>query len=236
MSTNSIERMLEINTRIENGNISPKQTSNNGHRIANQHDLDRLIENYDQQVYGPIQKPILEQEEQEKYDARKEMEHLKEIQSKGGRGAVNLEGRNIPQGIVESILNNPLDLKPIDPRMDALEEKLKDNMPGIKAAANILERVEKQDKEAKAKINENIIQPQNQSVSVDYELIKTIVETAIDNKMSEMKTSLNESVERGQNYVPSMKIMNFKDKFYFVDNDDNVFECEMKYNGKKKKK
>ena len=36
--------------------------------------------------------------------------------------------------------------------------------------------------------------------------------------------------------LSSMKIMNFKDKFYFVDNDDNVFECEMKYKGKKKKK
>ena len=32
-----------------------------------------------------------------------------------------------------------------------------------------------------------------------------------------------------------MKMLNFKDKFYFVDNDDNVFECEMKYKGKRKK-
>ena len=165
------------------------------------------------------------------------MEHLKEIEAHGGRNAVNLEGRNIPQGIVESILNNPLDLKPIDPRMDALEEKLKDNMPGIKAAANILERVEKRDEEARTKIAEQIIQPKpSGNTNVDYELIKTIVESTIDKKMSEIKSTLNESVQRTQSYVPSMKIMNFKDNFYFVDNDDNVFECVMKYKGKRKKK
>jgi hypothetical protein len=228
--------MLEINTRIENGNVSPKKVSKGGHRITNQQDLDRLIENYDQQVYGPVQKPILKENEQQKYDATREMEHLKEIEAHGGRSAVNLEGRNIPQGIVESILNNPLDLKPIDPRMDALEEKLKDNMPGIKAAANILERVEKQDKETRAKITEKLIQPQQRTSSVDYELIKTIIESTIDKKLSEMKNSLNESVGKQQMYVPTMKMLNFSDNFYFVDNDDNVFECVMKYKGKRKKK
>ena len=198
MNNNSIERMLEINTRIEKGNIASKKSTNGGHRVANQQDLDKLIEDYDRQVYGPIPKPILKEGEQEKYDARKEMERLKEIDAHGGRSAVNLEGRNIPQGIVESILNNPLDLKPIDPRMDALEEKLKDNMPGIKAAANILERVEKREEEARAKIAEQIIPQTNTNTNIDYELIKTIIE-------------------------------------YFVDNDNNVFECEMKYKGKRKK-
>lgn len=235
MNNNSIERMLEINTRIEKGNITPKKSTNGGHRVANQQDLDKLIEDYDRQVYGPIPKPILKEGEQEKYDARKEMERLKEIDAHGGRSAVNLEGRNIPQGIVESILNNPLDLKPIDPRMDALEEKLKDNMPGIKAAANILERVEKRDEEARAKIAEQIIPQTNANTNIDYELIKTIIENTIDKKLTEMKNTLNESVERNQMYVPSMKMLNFKDKFYFVDNDNNVFECEMKYKGKRKK-
>lgn len=234
--SNSIERMLEINNRIEKGNIAPKKSSNSGQRVASQQDLDKLIESYDQQVYGPSPKPILKEGEQEKYDAQKEMERLKEIEAHGGRSAVNLEGRNIPRGIVESILNNPLDLKPIDPRMDALEEKLKDNMPGIKAATNILERVEKRDEEARAKIAEQIIQPQNTTAAIDYELIKTIVESAIDRKLSELTNSLNESVNRGQTYVPSMKILNFKDNFYFVDNDNNVFECEMKYKGKRKTK
>lgn len=51
MSNNSIERMLEINTRIEKGNITPKKGPKSGHKVANQQELDRLIENYDKQVY-----------------------------------------------------------------------------------------------------------------------------------------------------------------------------------------
>lgn len=234
MGNNSIERMLELNNRIEKGNITPKRASNGGHSVMNQRDLDNLIENYDRQVYGPVVES--RKDEGEVYDASKEMERLKEIDAHGGRSAVNLEGKNMPQEILESILNNPLDLKPIDPRMDALEEKLKDNMPGIKAAANILERVEKQDQEARAKIAESIIHPQpTGSANVDYEVIKTIIESTIDKKLSEIKTTLNESVEKQKMYVPTMKMLNFKDKFYFVDNDDNIFECEMKYKGKRKK-
>lgn len=234
MANNSIERMLEINSRIEKGNTISSKNTSGGHRVANQQDLDRLIENYDRQVYGPTTEPILKENEEEKYDAAKEMERLKEIEAHGGRGAVNLEGRNIPRGIVESIINNPLDMKPIDPRMDALEEKLKDNMPGIKAAANILERVEKREEEARAKIAEQIPHaPQSQTV--DYEMIRSIVENVIENKFSEVSNKLNENIQRQQMYVPSMKYLNFKDKFYFVDNDDNVFVCEMKYKGKRKK-
>jgi len=218
-----IERMLEINSRIENGNIS-----------ASKQDLDKLIENFDKQVYGPIQEPIYEEGEYKPYNAQEEMNMLKEIDANGGRKKVNLEGRNIPRGIVESILSNPLDLKPIDPKMDELENRIKGNMPGIKTAANILERVnevDKKERQSKAKINENIL-PKSANGIIDYELIKNIIEECIDRKMSQ----INESVMHQQMNVPSMKLMNFKDKWLFVDNDDNVFECEMKYKGKRKKK
>ena len=235
MAQNSIEKMLEISTRIEKGNTTSTNGAVNGHKVANQQDLDRLIESYDQQVYGASVEPVLKQNETPKYDARKEMEKLKEIEAHGGRGAVNLEGRNIPRGIIESILNNPLDLKPIDPRMNALEEKLKDNMPGIKAATNILEKVEKQDKEAKAKLREQLQPKQTLANNIDYELIKVTIEEAIDKKLESLKQTINEANNHQQTYIPSMKYLSFKDKFYFVDNDDNVFECVMKYKGKRKK-
>lgn len=235
MAQNSIEKMLEISTRIEKGNTTSTKGAVKGHKVANQQDLDRLIESYDQQVYGASVEPVLKQNETPKYDARKEMEKLKEIEAHGGRGAVNLEGRNIPRGIIESILNNPLDLKPIDPRMNALEEKLKDNMPGIKAATNILEKVEKQDKEAKAKLREQLQPKQTLANNIDYELIKVTIEETIDKKLESLKQTINEANNHQQTYIPSMKYLSFKDKFYFVDNDDNVFECVMKYKGKRKK-
>ena len=235
MAQNSIEKMLEISTRIEKGNTTSTKGAVNGHKVVNQQDLDRLIENYDQQVYGASVEPVLKQDETPKYDARKEMEKLKEIEAHGGRGAVNLEGRNIPRGIIESILNNPLDLKPIDPRMDALEAKLKDKMTGIKAATNILEKVEKQDKEAKVKLREQLQPKQTTSNNIDYDLIKVLIENAIDKKLETLKQTINETNNHQQTYIPSMKYLSFKDNFYFVDNDNNVFECVMKYKGKRKK-
>ena len=223
--------MLEINTKIEKGNVNPN-TKNSGRRIANQQDLDRLIESYDQQVYGPTTEPILKSGEQPKYDARAEMERLKEIEAHGGRGSVNLEGRNIPRDIVESILNNPLDLKPIeDTKMSVLEEKLANN--GLKNAVDIFNKVEKKDQEAKAKLNEQLSYCSTENSNINYDALKQLIEECLDKKLNEIKQTLNESVSH-QNYVPSMKFLSFKDNFYFVDNDDNVFECIMKYKGKRK--
>lgn len=222
--------MLELNNRIEKGKNSV--SVNKRSRTVNQQALDEIVESFDKQVYGPIAEPILKEGEQKPYRAEDEMKMLKEIDANGGRKAVNLEGRNIPRGIVESILNNPLDLKPIDPKMDELEERLKGNMPGIKAAANILERVDKKEQEAHSKLNENIIPKRNEINAIDYNMLKSIIEECIDNKLS----ALNENIARQSLNIPSMKLMNFKDKWLFVDNDDNVFECEMKYRGKRKKK
>ena len=232
MDNSSIERILELNNRIEKSQITPKKKVNQEYRASNQRDLDMIIEDFDRQVYGPPQKS---KEDEEKYDPRKEFEHLKEISAKGGRGAVNLEGRKIPSNIVESILNNPLDMPINNTELDSLEERIKGKMPGIKAAADIFKKVEQQQQEAKTKINENIVRQETTTANIDYDLIREIVESAIDKRLSEMKTSLNESVQRQSNYVPSMKLLNFKDRFFFIDNDNNIFECEMKYKGKRKK-
>lgn len=229
--SNSIEKMLEISTRIEKA-TNKKQPIQK--KVVNQHDLDMLIENYDQQVYGPI----TETKQEEKYSATAEMERLKEIEANGGRAAVNLEGRNIPRNIVESIINNPLDMPPVvDSRMTALEEKLAEKNGGIQKAVEVMKRVDKQEAEAKAKLTEQINPRTNViSAAIDYELVKTIVESVLDKRLGELKQTINESYTSNTNsYVPSMKMLSFKDNFFFVDNDDNVFECVMKYKGKRKK-
>lgn len=226
--------MLEINTRIEKGNVQKTNTPN---RAATQADLDRIIESYDNAVYGPTAEPVLMEEERKQYSAEEEWQRLREIESNGGRPAVNLEGRNIPAEIIESILNNPLDMKPIeDTRMTALQEKIMGGK-GIKAAVDVMRKVDKQEAENRAKLNEQITPRQTTtSATVDYSLIKMMIESALDEKLGEIKNALNEGVSRGQAYAPSMKYLSFKDNFYFVDNDDNVFECVMTYKGKNKKK
>lgn len=234
MANNSIERMLELNNKIEKGNVSATKPTS-GHKVTNQRDLDKLIESFDQQVYGASAEPIMMNENKKKYDPRAEMEHIKEIVENGGRGSVNLEGRNIPRSIVESILNNPLDMPPpSDPRMDALTKKLAGK--GLKAAVDVFNKVEKNEQEAKAKLNEQLSPSGSAVNNINYDELKSLIENCIDNKLNEIKSTLNESVSSRNTYVPSMKYLSFKDNFYFVDNDDNVFECVMKYKGKRKRK
>ena len=237
---NSIEKMLQINTQLEKGAGQIHKTGNNGggRRVASQQDLDRLIEQYDSQVFGPIPENMLQEQESHKYNAEEEMKRLKEIEAQGGRPAINLEGRNIPREIVESIINNPLDLKPIeDTRMTQLEKKIANK--GIQNAVNVLKKVETKEKEERMKLNEGLTPSQPVSSNVDYGIIKAIVQECLkeakEDLRNEFKTSLNESAGH-QAYVPSMKYLSFKDNFYLVDNDDNVFECVMKYKGKRKKK
>lgn len=233
MANSSIERMLEINNKIEGKTASLNDTVAS-RKIATKKDLDGLIENYDKQVYGPIAEPILKKDDMPKYDARADFNRIKKMEESGGRPTVNLEGRNIPKSIVESILNNPLDMPAVvDPKMDELEQKLANK--GIKAARDIMIKTDKQDKEAIQKLNEQLGRTQKEN-NLDYETLKTVITNVIDEKLNAIKESLNETVSHKQMYVPSMKYMSFKDKFYLVDNDDNVFECEMKYKGKRKKR
>lgn len=228
-SQDILQRMLEINNRVENGGNTAVQKAKN--RPSSQ-DLDNIIESYDQMVYG--NQPVLINEEERPYSADEEYEKLREIAEKG-RKPINLEGKKIPKYIVEDILSNPLDVKPmtIDNNMNALEERIKGKMPGIKASTDILKKMDLNLKEQK-KINEKLTPRVTQQTSgvIDYSLIKTIVESVVEEKLS---NRLNESRTLTEN-IPSMKMMSFKDKFYFVDSDDNVFECVMKYKGKKKKK
>ena len=230
MGQNSIEKMLEISTKIEKMGVSPQKGSTNMHRVSTKQDLDQLIENYDRNFYAADTEPTSKEDGSHEYNARLEMERLKEIAKQGGRGPVNVNGKNMPKEILESIINNPLDLTPIDPRMDELEEKIKNKMSGIKTATDILERVGKQSKATKPIVNED-----KQPSSIDYDTIKTIVENVLDSRLERVKETINESNSHQDAYVPSMKYLSFKDKFYFVDNDDNVFECVMKYKGKRKK-
>ena len=73
------------------------------------------------------------------------------------------------------------------------------------------------------------------SVNVDYELIKTIVESVVDKKINELKKGMvNENLSYGSN--SSLKAMKLGEKFLFLDSDNNIFECQMKYIGKNKKR
>ena len=55
MRQNSIEKMLEISTKIEKMGVSPQKGSTNMHRVSTKQDLDQLIENYDRN-FGTVKR------------------------------------------------------------------------------------------------------------------------------------------------------------------------------------
>lgn len=149
----------------------------------------------------------------------------------------------IPDVIKESIMSNPLLLEgdgssEIDSFTDRLSQKLS-GMEGIRRSMGILEQAESidRDKQTERMITERTdnTTPKRASGGVDYEIIKAIVENAIDKKLSQFKQTLNESVGREQPQA-GLSVMKLGSKFLFLDSDDNIYECEMKYKGKNKKR
>ena len=231
--SNNIERMLEISRKLENKTASSTNNPTTQNSAYSGNGLDNMIQQYDAAVYGPPSTTYSE-EEMGRYSAEKELERITKMKENGSASNLHLEGRGIPKSIVESIINNPLISEPPkDYKMEALTDRLSQSS-GIKKALEIMKTTDEIDKPS---INEKVVNQSSQqptsSGGVDYEMIKLLIENAIDKKLDTMANTLNES-KQGGGYAPSMKYLSFKDKFYFVDNDDNVFECEMKYKGKRK--
>jgi len=180
------------------------------------------VDDIDNAVFGEVNNDLLSK----RYDAREEMKKIEERKEHGGN--VDYSHSKIPKSILNSIIKNPLDMPSTDPKMDAFTQKLQEKLPeGINRSYAIQNALEGKDK-AKA------IDEKSHSNSIDYEMIKMIVENAVEKKLSELKgTLLTEGKENEDHSLRAMKIGN---KFLFLDNDNNIFECQMKYIGKNKKR
>ena len=185
------------------------------------------LDTLDEAVFGDAQPS-----DPNRYDAEAEMKRIKERYEHGAK--IDCSNSRIPQSIIRSILDNPLDMPSVDPKMDAFTERLKEKLPeGLGRSYEIQSKLEKQDKQI---INENSPKSSESSTrqAIDYEMIKLIIENAIEKKMETLKNSL--LVENKQTNDASLKAMKLGNKFLFLDSDNNVFECQMKYIGKNKKK
>jgi hypothetical protein len=190
-------------------------------------DIDALTE----QVFG--NKLLDDGSGKAPYDPKAEMKMIQ-----AGIPKDKLNSSKLPSAIKEAIASNPLIVTSTDPKMDAFTAKLA-AVQGMQKAANIMNQLDEEDKEKenarKAALNENM---QRGSVTIDYSLIKTIVENAVKSLKDEIKNELNESVNHNnmKNNDTSLKVMKMADKFLFLDSDNNIFECQMVYKGKNKTK
>lgn len=209
--------------KIENGiNIVQKKTKNPTSPMTGS------VESLDEAVFGQVQN--VDSNGVKPYDAQDEMRRIKERHEHGAK--VDCSNSKIPKQIIQSIIDKPLDMPSTDPKLDAFTEKLKRTIPeGLMRSYEIQNRLEKSDDK---KSFTNLTETNNGKTNIDYEMIKLIVENAIEKKIETLKNNLlNESLNTSS---PSLKAMKLSNKFLFLDSDNNVFECQMKYIGKNKSK
>lgn len=168
---------------------------------------------------------------QKPYDAKEEMEMIK-----SGMTTDKISLSKLPDAIKESIAKNPLIVTQVDPKMDAFTAKLA-AVQGVQKAANIMNQLEEEDKEKENARKAALNEVTTHAASIDYSLIKSIVENAVKSLKDDIKNELNESINRTRvSNDNSLKVMKMSDKFLFLDSDNNIFECQMVYKGKNKAK
>ena len=195
---------------------------------ASRVNLDEQVAQFDDMVYGDYQEPV--SADGQTY-VPKNADQLMDMMTKP-LTMENISGSKLPDAIKRSIISNPLIEQPLeDPRMNELTEKLAKGIPGIQKSMQILNNLEKKDAEKKELNEERIVRPKQQG-TIDYDAIRSIIEEVVDEKLSKFAPMLTESV--GAN-CGALSVMNIKNnKFLFLDDNDNIFECQMVFKGKNK--
>ena len=184
-------------------------------------------EQLDNAVFGASDPSI----KSNRYDPKEEMKRIEERRKEGVK--IDYSKSNIPKSILESIIKEPLDMPTSDAKMDALTERLSKKLPsGIGRSYEIQSKLENTLPKA-SKVNEASTKAMDHNGGVDYELIKMIVENVIDKKINSIQSAL---LTESKNDGTSLKAMKMGNKFLFLDNDNNVYECQMKFIGKNKRR
>lgn len=165
------------------------------------------------------------------WSADKELEEIK-----NGRKPKNLDKCGVPKAILESILKNPCEMSPSDPRMDEFTNRLA-NISGIDNISRINEQLEEYDQQKENSKKSMLPALDEDTGTIDYDRIRQIVDETVDAKLAAItKALLNENLNHGGNSAPKLGVMQLADKFMFLDSDNNVYECKMVYKGKNKAK
>lgn len=211
---NDIDKLLLLNKEVE-------QKATKSNQFVQENDNYNIQEN-------PF--PVTETKP---YSAEEEMKRIKSISE--NKQKIDVSHSKIPKDILESIITQPLNVQPVDTKMDKMEqmlsEKLNPKLMGINKSVQLMEKLNSKKKHEDTVIKEkqnNYSQVSEKQVLVDYSLIKQIVETAVENKFNELNNS--------DNALPMLKYMVFGDKFQFIDMENNIFECQMIHKGKIKRK
>ena len=248
MASEKLKKILAMSQNIDKkGNkpsSAPKRTikapASLHERINN---ANKTIANIDEMYNSPY---IPTKEEKEAWNCERGRDELNEM----ANNSVFMEKLNqskLPAAIVESMRKNPCnyDAAVVDKMMgpeNALFKKLnevygkekEEPVRGVKAIQQINEQLETRDKQTNVKeniINEDAVMDNKSCNNVDLSTLEQIIERVIDRKLGE----LNESISRKMSSTVRSMSITESGNFRFLDNEDNVYECQMKYLGKRKK-
>lgn len=220
--------------------------------------LQGQIDSLDEMVYGKS----VENPQAGGYSAAEEMKRIEQIRR--GEG-VNVHHSGLPANILESIVSNPLMMDPtIVKESNAVSQFVKqigmkssendgtniyDKMKSLVERTDAIDKrevaaqrsvsgVEEMLNEFDERRGKTATAPQQAVVNapavVDYTLIKAIVRECVAEMREDLKKELlTESKTNNSN--AQLNFMSIGEKFRMVDGNDNVYECQLKYIGKRKR-
>lgn len=198
---------------------------------------DRTIANIDAMYNAPY---IPTKEEKQTWNTERGRAELTEMANQ----SVFMEKLNkshLPTAILESMRKNPCNYDPsivnnvMGPENEffkklneAYGKEKEEPMTGVQAVQQINEQLVAR---GKKNVEEEVVGDTNTNENVDVSSLEQIVERVIDRKFKQLNESL--SMPR----MSSIKTMQLTENgcFRFLDSEDNVYECQMKYLGKRKK-
>lgn len=234
MANENLKRMLELSKKVSS-TTTPQATARPASQLTEAEksrymsEFDTQVNNLDEQVYGKYHP------KEGIYDADREMEILKQGPRKP---AIDLAKSQLPKNIVESILNNPLDMDPTIVEGSKYHNFMNNlgKSEGLQRIAEMQEKLNGEDiKKKQAKMEERMASQSSNGNGgfVDYSLIKDIIEKVVSDKINELKKEIVEEISNNAN---NCTLMTFKDGFLYLTDDGKVYECNMKFKGYNKGK
>ena len=248
MASEKLQKILEMSKNMDKkGNkpsSAPKRAMKTPLSLHEQIDnANTMIANIDKMYNSPY---IPTKEEKETWNCERGRDELNEMADRSVF-MEKLKQSKLPAAIIESMRQNPCnyDTSVVNTMMgpeNALFKKLneayakdKDEpVRGVKAIQQINEQLETRDKqiaEETAKVTEDVVH-NSFNTNIDITALEQVIERVINKKFN----MLNESISRKlPSQIRSMSITE-SGNFRFLDGEDNVYECQMKYIGNRKKK
>ena len=247
MASDKLQKILEMSKNMDKNGSKVKQAQPgraiNTPRTLNEEirKADKTIANIDAMYNSPY---VPTQEEKEAWNTERGREELTEMADQG-TFMKKLSQSKLPSAIIESMRKNPCnyDTRLVDKVMgpenelfkklnEAYGKEKEEPVRGVKALQQINEQLDKRDNEkaSDTQIRENYHQGISNEGYIDLSVLEQIMERVIDKKLG----TLNESAQRTSSSIKTMRLTE-NGTFRFVDTEGNVYECQMKYLGKRKK-